>query len=50
MISTGLEAVLIKIAGIGLTVKHLGQTIKSMNDKLVELVTSFSFPMPDISS
>ncbi|KAF8076527.1 hypothetical protein FPV67DRAFT_1664788 [Lyophyllum atratum] len=37
MITAGMEAVLIKVAGIGLTTKHLGKTLAEMQPNLVEL-------------
>ncbi|KAI0045321.1 hypothetical protein FA95DRAFT_1680564, partial [Auriscalpium vulgare] len=37
MIDAGMEAILIKVAGIGLTPKHLGRTLIAMEDTLVEL-------------
>ena len=38
MIDVGLVAVIIKVAGIGLTEKHLGKTLAEMQPTLVELV------------
>jgi len=38
MISAGLVAVIIKVAGIGLTEKHLGKTLAEMQPTLVKLV------------
>lgn len=38
MIEGGLEAVLIKVAGIGLTTKHLGKTLAFMQPTLMKLV------------
>jgi len=38
MIAAGMEAVLIKVAGIGLTAKHLGKTITEMQPTLTTLV------------
>ena len=38
MIDAGLVAVIIKVAGIGLTEKHLGKTLAEMQPTLVELV------------
>ncbi|KAI0307305.1 hypothetical protein B0F90DRAFT_1814078 [Multifurca ochricompacta] len=37
MIAAGMEAVLIKVAGIGLTTKHLGKTLPEMQATLVKL-------------
>ncbi|CAL1700874.1 unnamed protein product [Somion occarium] len=37
MIQAGLEAVLIKVAGIGLTTKHLGRTLSQMQPTLLKL-------------
>jgi diphthamide synthase (EF-2-diphthine--ammonia ligase) len=42
MISAGMQAVLIKVAGIGLTTKHLGMTLSEMQHTLVKLVGSTS--------
>jgi diphthine-ammonia ligase len=38
MIDSGLEAILIKVAGIGLTTKHLGKTLADMEPTLTKLV------------
>lgn len=38
MIASGVEAVLIKVAGIGLTTKHLGKTLTEMQPTLTTLV------------
>ena len=38
MIASGVEAVLIKVAGIGLTAKHLGRTLAEMQPNLQRLV------------
>jgi hypothetical protein len=38
MIATGIKSVLIKVAGIGLTVKHLGKTLNEMQDTFTRLV------------
>ena len=38
MIEAGLEAILIKVAGIGLTTKHLGKTLAQMQSTLRKLV------------
>ena len=37
MIDAGLEAILIKVAGIGLTTKHLGKTLAEMYPTLLKL-------------
>ncbi|KAJ7283900.1 hypothetical protein C8J57DRAFT_748482 [Mycena rebaudengoi] len=37
MVAAGMEAILIKVAGIGLTVKHLGKTLAQMQPTLVKL-------------
>ncbi|KAK7060526.1 hypothetical protein VNI00_001292 [Paramarasmius palmivorus] len=37
MIDAGLEAILIKVAGIGLTTKHLGRTLAEMRPTLLKL-------------
>ncbi|KAJ7498784.1 hypothetical protein FB451DRAFT_1014256 [Mycena latifolia] len=37
MIAAGMEAILIKVAGIGLTVKHLGNTLAQMEPTLIRL-------------
>jgi diphthine-ammonia ligase len=39
MIEAGLTAVLIKVAGIGLTPKHLGKTLGEMQPTLMNLVS-----------
>lgn len=39
MVEAGLEAVLIKVAGIGLTAKHLGKTLSQMQPTLLKLVS-----------
>lgn len=38
MIASGMEAILIKVAGIGLTTKHLGKTLTEMQPTLTKLV------------
>jgi diphthine-ammonia ligase len=38
MIAAGMEAILIKVAGIGLTTKHLGKTLTEMQPTLTKLV------------
>lgn len=42
MIAAGIQAVLIKVAGIGLTTKHLSKTLSEMQQTLVTLVGSSS--------
>ncbi|CAK5275596.1 unnamed protein product [Mycena citricolor] len=37
MVEAGMEAILIKVAGIGLTVKHLGKTLAQMQPTLIKL-------------
>lgn len=46
MINSGMEAVLIKVAGIGLTTKHLGKTLAEMQPTLVKLVSNFIITLP----
>lgn len=41
MIEAGMKAVLIKVAGIGLTPKHLGKTLAEMQPTLIKLVSCF---------
>lgn len=41
MIAAGMEAVLIKVAGIGLTTKHLGKTLTEMQPTLMTLNTLY---------
>ncbi|KAM5540426.1 hypothetical protein V8D89_005884 [Ganoderma adspersum] len=41
MIEAGMEAVLIKVAGIGLTTKHLGKTLEQMQPTLMKLNTLY---------
>ncbi|KAJ8086782.1 hypothetical protein PM082_005607 [Marasmius tenuissimus] len=41
MIDSGLQAILIKVAGIGLTPKHLGKTLGEMQQTLVKLNTLY---------
>ncbi|KAI5830420.1 hypothetical protein K523DRAFT_381775 [Schizophyllum commune Tattone D] len=41
MVDAGLEAILIKVAGIGLTTKHLGKTLADMQPTLVKLNTLY---------
>jgi hypothetical protein len=43
MISAGVDAVLIKVAGIGLLPKHLGMSLKEMEPMLQSLVRSCFF-------
>jgi diphthine-ammonia ligase len=43
MIDSGLEAILIKVAGIGLTSKHLGKSLLEMQPTLVKLVSVVAF-------
>jgi diphthine-ammonia ligase len=43
MIMAGMEAILIKIAGIGLDTTHLGKTLSKMQPKLATLVRRASF-------
>jgi len=38
MVQANMEAILIKVAGIGLTPKHLGKTLIQMQDTLMKLV------------
>ncbi len=38
MIEAGMEAILLKVAGIGLTTKHLGKTLAQMQPTLLKLV------------
>lgn len=40
MIGSNLDAILIKTAGIGLTTRHLGMSIKEMQPTLLKLVCS----------
>lgn len=44
MIEAGMHSILIKVAGIGLEVKHLGKTLAEMQGTLVNLVGS-RFPI-----
>jgi diphthine-ammonia ligase len=41
MIYAGMEAVVIKVAGIGLKPNHLGKTLTEMQPTLIKLVTHF---------
>lgn len=43
MIASGLEAVLIKVAGIGLKPNHLGKTLTEMQPTLTKLVSFWSY-------
>ena len=38
MIEAGMEAILIKVAGIGLTIDHLGKSLADMQPTLLKLV------------
>jgi diphthine-ammonia ligase len=42
MIAAGMQAVLIKVAGIGLTTRHLGKSLSEMQHTLVTLVRGAS--------
>jgi diphthamide synthase (EF-2-diphthine--ammonia ligase) len=42
MIDCGMEAIIIKVAGIGLTSRHLGKTLIDMQPTLIKLVRIFS--------
>jgi diphthine-ammonia ligase len=39
MISSGMEAILIKVAGIGLKINHLGKTLAEMQPTLLKLAS-----------
>jgi diphthine-ammonia ligase len=39
MINADMEAILIKVAGLGLQPKHLGQTLSQMQPTLINLVS-----------
>ena len=39
MIEAGMEAILIKVAGVGLTTQHLGKTLGQMQPTLQKLVS-----------
>ena len=41
MIAVGVQSILIKVAGIGLTQSHLGKTLVQMQPTLVNLVSQF---------
>ena len=43
MIAAGMEAILIKVAGIGLTTEHLGKSLSEMQPTLTRLVRETSF-------
>ena len=45
MIESGLDAIIIKVAGIGLSVKHLGQSLVQMQPILRRLVCNQAIPM-----
>ena len=40
MIQAGMDAILIKVAGIGLTTAHLGKNLVQMEPSLVKLVST----------
>jgi diphthine-ammonia ligase len=42
MVDAGLEAILIKVAGVGLHTKHLGKTLAQMQPTLLKLVSHIS--------
>jgi hypothetical protein len=44
MIYAGMEAVLIKVAGIGLKPIHLGKTLAEMQPTLIKLVSQLRMP------
>ena len=47
MVEAGIEAILIKVAGIGLTPDHLGKSLAQMQSHLINLVQFFNhFPIP----
>lgn len=39
MIQSGLKAILIKVAGIGLATRHLGKSLEEMQSNLLDLVS-----------
>lgn len=41
MIESGMDAILIKVAGIGLTTSHLGKSLADMKDTLYKLVSGY---------
>lgn len=41
MVEAGMEAILIKVAGIGLTPDHLGKSLAQMQSHLINLVQLF---------
>ena len=43
MIAAGMKAILIKVAGIGLTTEHLGKSLSEMQPTLTKLVRGASF-------
>lgn len=50
MIDAGMESILIKVAGIGLTKRHLGKSLQEMQPTLIKLVGpvyNISFDQPD---
>lgn len=49
MINAGVEAILIKVAGIGLDVKHLGKTIAQMQPTLKRLVKDYDMFIDPLS-
>lgn len=42
MVDAGVNAILIKVAGIGLSVKHLGETLAEMHSWLRDLVSAMA--------
>lgn len=42
MVEAGMEAILIKVAGIGLTSDHLGKTLAQIQSHLINLVRLFN--------
>lgn len=50
MIQAGMEAILIKVAGIGLTPDHLGKTLAQMQPHLIKLVGFQFFFFPSEST
>jgi hypothetical protein len=48
MIEAGMEAILIKVAGIGLTPKHLGKTLAEMQPTLLKLVSKITDLSPPL--
>ena len=41
MVDAGMDAILIKVAGIGLTTSHLGKNLVQMEPTLLKLVSTF---------